>query len=566
MAGLDEASSDDGLPKAVKRAPRTAAPKVWGDPPGTSMCTLSHASHPPKWRFGTASRSGKGAFNAKVTLRSRSSPELTQKPASCKSASVEEPPSDAGSTLEGVSSMHNITSRGTWSGSWRMDGSVEPHLDKWQKARYPETKYYDASITMGAGTAPTIEHAPHFTFGGGPSRMKDFEKREEQLSRLRSDSKARVSNAHALEMANKAVKAQEWQAWEEEAERLGHGRRTLSRTFGTEKRLRHRSGALDLPVSPGPAAYSVPRDHSPAKPWQVKSAMPWGIRSENRPSHKIQTDIGPGEYCADHPFEAAKGAPILGHPLQEVVPTSGIGAGPTPEAYTLPSTLGGPQIGIGRGKRPKEAAERSPGPARYDQDYKPLQPRAANYSVGRQLRLHWVDMLDEDDLVPGPGAHDVVQEPGTKVPSASGFKHTDAKCKTIHGMGPVGYPHAEYEVREGPSTLRAKSLGGSQPRRIRESPGPGEYDHEDDAIRPAAPLWGSPQRTGPKSKLFDAKEDPSAAKGQEWAKSAQKKTSDTAWRPSGPKYSMPGRGSAPGFSRAPELGATMYGAVSSMSC
>merc|ERR1719215_860186 len=107
---------------------------------------------------------------------------------------------------------------------------------------------------------------------------------------------------------------------------------------------------MDLPVSPGPAAYEVPRVADPVPEWGSSSLMTWGLRTEDRPDMKNASwsDVGPGDHIADHPFKASRPSCIFGHPLRKPTRDNY----PDPGAYDLQGSIGdGPSYSVGPGQR-----------------------------------------------------------------------------------------------------------------------------------------------------------------------------------------------------------------------
>jgi len=338
-------------------------------------------------------------------------------------------------------------------------------------------------------------------------------------------------------------------------------------------RLRHRGGALDLPVSPGPAAYEVPRDSDPVPEWVPSSLIPWGHRTGQRADMVLPTatDVGPGDHIADHPFKASRPSATFGLHLRPA-PRDHF---PDPTAYDLPPTFNGPAFSVGPGQRSSHPILDFPGPGRYDPEIDSVHPHSFHATFGTVERRHVADEVDPDEP-PGPGSHNVRKDPKpTDKPSVGLPK--DPKLKKTPGMGPVGFPGpGHYPL----PTEKGTSAGVSFPlaRSVEKIPGPSDYHPDDHLGRHAPPSYGSLNYTAPRKSPFGQESSGTEKSSEamlrrcamEVAKTAEergfgakeRKEAKLAFVTSGPSYSLGGRRTM-GISATGEC-QTLYGGISSI--
>jgi len=175
----------------------------------------------------------------------------------------------------------------------RIDGSTDRFLAPREHAGEPRPESYSPAKTMGEGTSTRFHQMPMYSFGGGKSRM-DF-----------SDQKLAPSTMGGGLDSLKDRRSK---------------RKKMSRGFGSAARLQVKGGPLELPISPGPAAYELTREGDKVPDWASKSRLPWGVRTGGRTTLQVPvaSDVGPGEYTANHPFQAAGPAPKIGNAFKEL--------------------------------------------------------------------------------------------------------------------------------------------------------------------------------------------------------------------------------------------------------
>lgn len=410
----------------------------------------------------------------------------------------------------------------------RMDGSMDRFLDQRDLASRPRAKSYGPAETLGVATAPAFGHAPRFTFGGGVSRMSDFEPRRAELARMASSGRIMVP-------ANKEAPPAR--------------RPRPARGFGSAPRLALRGGAFELPISPGPAAYDVPRNLEPAPDWAHASLMQWGVRTAQRSQviNYTATDAGPGERMAEHLFDlASTPCALFGERLKEHAQDYV----PEPGTYPLPTSVGvGPAFSVGPGPRANLEAgvgARSPGHV-YDPYTQQAPRQPPRDTFGSSIRLHVADVVNPD-YPPGPGSHQVRKDASAKdTPSAAWPK--DQKLKKVSGMGPVGYP-SPGDYWPSPPKTRASAIHLPLTPYFEDKPGPGEYSPDIRFSKEVAPAWAPMSgRTDPRRSPFEKRngnEEFSAALLRRAAEAATEmaQTQGTvqldrlAFVPAGPKWSM----------------------------
>lgn len=329
-------------------------------------------------------------------------------------------------------------------------------------------------------------------------------------------------------------------------------RTKMCRGFGTEVRLRHRGGFQDLPISPGPAAYEVPRECDAMPQWGSQSLLPLGKRTGERSqlALKLSTDAGPGGYIEDHPFQAAAPSALFG--LRLNVPVASNANFPDPCAYDIPTKMGvAPAYSMGQRGAPLERTPDGPGPV-YDPRMESVFPHTAGAVFGTVERRHECDEVDPDEP-PGPGSYQLSRQYRASDKPSTGWPKAERKGARAM-MGPMGVPGpGEYQLPQH-SRGAAVSMGGALPGKVEPSIGPGHYGIPSDHLcRQSAPgyrpLHQTAIRQGPfgAAKGFGEKASEAvlAECAMEVAKTAQamgfgtKKCDDTlTFKPVGPKYSM----------------------------
>lgn len=410
----------------------------------------------------------------------------------------------------------------------RLGGSLDRFMEHPARASRPKPKQYDPVVTLGSETTPAYRHEPVYSFGGGTSRMADMEPRAKSLRNLAAEA-AKATAASARESSAPLAKARK------------PGGRQLARGFGTQPRLPVKGGPLQLAFSPGPAAYEVPRDADPDPLWSSSSVAPWGKRTGTRPNmgRKLDCKAGPGDHVAEYGFNhPAKPTPLFGHPLRKPTPQNA--HWPEPGRYEVPTSVGvAPAYSIGSGPRGKGGkVVEGPAPGTYDVEGH-LGDGGYAFSFSKTERVHESDLVDPDEP-PGPGAHEMQRCPLPKeIVNIGSFKMTDERGKKIPGMGPEGPGPGHYRPtkEKHPTPLVAFPL----PRKPEDLPGPGQYDHEA-AIRlteETLPSWRldtTAKRKPPWLTGTSASDAMSMALATD-----SNQPSKTAFRPGGPRYSMPPR-------------------------
>jgi len=433
----------------------------------------------------------------------------------------------------------------------RLEGSLDRAAEPRQRAAHPRAKSYGPAETLGHGTSATIAHAPRYSFGGGKSRMPP---------------EVAIASLSPTPAGGKTMKPDAWLQ--------PRRRKQLCRGFGMEVRLRYRGGAMELPISPGPAAYEVPREADPTPVWARASLSPWGRRTAQRPEmvNATATDAGPGEHTAHHPMVAAAPSPVIGLKIGDVTRDNF----PDPAAYDLPTSIGaGPAFGIDPGPRSKWQAGDGPGPGAYDPSVHGVDPNPYRAVFGTSARRHESEEVDPDEP-PGPGAHRVRRDPKASDKPSVGMPRADSR-KHVVGMGPQGIPGpGTYQVRLG----LGKHMGVHFPltRGPNKNPGPGEYDPSDHLQRATAPTPNPLHYTAPRKPPFGNEgtgtEKASEAMLRRCAVEVARKGEDSglitrqrddkliAFSPSGPSHSFGFR--RPGVDRSGDACQSMYGAATSI--
>jgi len=303
----------------------------------------------------------------------------------------------------------------------------------------------------------------------------------------------------------------------------------------------------------------VPREIDALPMWAPSSALPWGKRTSSRPElvNPTATDAGPGEYTAEHPYQAAAPGPLIGQPLTERTRDNF----PAPGTYKLPTSVGAcTSVVIDPGaQRTQWSFGDGPGPGAYRPDVSAVDPHRAGAVFGTVERRHESDDVDPDEP-PGPGTHEVRRPP---VPNTGvGMPKADTR-KEIVGLGPKGIPgpgHYKAPIPEGKRIALHQAL----PRRPRSpKPGPGHYEPEDHLLRHIAPSHGVMNYTAPRRSSF-LNEGSGTEKSQEATLRrcamevarvadehgfgpAQRKAKALSFTPSGPSHSFGARRPGGGF-------------------
>eukprot|EP00440_Ansanella_granifera_P013809 gb/GFBE01015006.1/.p1 GENE.gb/GFBE01015006.1/~~gb/GFBE01015006.1/.p1 ORF type:complete len:574 (+),score=76.34 gb/GFBE01015006.1/:1-1722(+) len=431
----------------------------------------------------------------------------------------------------------------------RFDGSLDRCLSPRQHAGEPRPKSYGPAQTIGEGTAACFLHSPKYSFGGGKSRVADLEEGAPKMV------KAYSATGDLSSLKNRRSK-----------------RKNMSRGFGCAARLQVKGGPFEMPISPGPAAYELAREGDKVPDWASSSRLPWGVRTGGRSSLKVPvaSDVGPGEYTAEHPFKAAGPSPKIGQTFKGA-PDSRKDY-PAAGTYDIKSTVGSAvSYSVGPGQRaPLFRATCSPGPV-YDPSLKGVSPDVHGASWGTSERVHFSDVLDPDEP-PGPGAHNVRREYRASDKPSTGLPRDEKQFRKMGGMGPLGVPAPDHY---GP--LPGKRLGKQIPIGLplephqELTPAGTDYDPKFVLTKPASKEPKPLCRTAPRKSIFDVSEGGSSGAAEALLKRALQqvaapkpdKNEAPKFHSSTPSWSMSAR--RPQKSRADQdLGATMYGAFSSI--
>lgn len=558
---------------------RSLAATTAGSFSETRLSLLSHAPGLPRWTFGKESRFGPAASLTAGAHADSGPPSPKPGPASRRSRSEE---AGGGEEEEGAGTPRGtpLASEGGYAteGShlwrkeqpgWRMDTTLDRFIDPpgfRSRTAYPPAIAYAPAVILGEGTNPAFHRAPHFSFGGGASRT--VEKRKEDEGG-RTHAQTAAARQRTLELI---------------AERKEKRKTVLARNFGSAPRLAVKGGALEMPFSPGPAAYELPRDGDPDAEWVQASKVPWGKRTGPRGTinDRSATDAGPGEHSAAHPFTgASKPSPIFGHRPHTKAPAVVPGPGAYPGVVL---TRGGKPCTIGRGHRGSIADElvgRSPGPARYEVEDGRIQRQTFHATFGNVERRHFTEDVDPDEP-PGPGAHKVRRDFASDATNV-GLPKSE-KMKTVPGMLPPWSPLPGAHSPKLPTKGRdsGKTMGMPLPLpapQPQKTPGPTDYNTDSLLVRDRAPEFASMAgRTAERRSEFDLSNSAQQADDQIQRVAAAvdkemeaqgrgvKQRDEYAFVPGGPSISMAGRPRQLSW-EAPEfrLGAgTMYGTTSSL--
>lgn len=382
----------------------------------------------------------------------------------------------------------------------RLDSSLERLGDPQQRSAHPRAHSYDPAQTLGPGTSDTFQHSPHYSFGGGPSRVNDPSKKEHLAHLLCTSStkKGKISRAALTMMDLKdAIKPDH------------KPQAPLSRGFGSQARgLALKAGPMAL----GPGAYELMRlgDLEPVWMRSKGNQCIWSTRTCGRSDlrNRIGTgpNLAPGDSITEETFQFKAGGPtpVFGHPLTEYSKPEWQGSDPS--HYNVASSLcrdRSPIHSVGTGKRPGAPPARSPGPAQYrikDDVRHRSQPAV---SFGKSTRIHECELVDPDEP-PGPGAHTVrvdpkvADKPSTGLPKDAKMRETFLQRDTKTWPSPGDWGGRSAGGGTLPSSLEkgGRSMGIHLPRTKEERPGPADtagwdpYTTDSLCVH-SGPSWGS---------------------------------------------------------------------------
>lgn len=375
--------------------------------------------------------------------------------------------------------------------------------------------------------------APKWSFAGGRPRVGNGGKRSQSLGDVTGVGLVVVPDSEN-EGAGEATR----HAGEADLRRQGAPRKSplkakkkLCRGFGSQTRLPMKGSMYQMPYSPGPAAYDVPRDCDLKPLWSAETLVPWGKRTEQRPecSFRTSTDAGPGEHTAHHPFYGPfpTKAAVFGHPLREPAAENHVDT-----QYDLPSFItDGPQIKFGTGSRPDFTGGEIAGrvsPDAYHPDYKSIHPAVRGAGFGTSLRAHESEAVDPDEP-PGPGAHEVRRGYAAEDKPGTGLGRAERKTTgDTRGCGADAF----YNVQSGPCG-QGCSMGLPRGRREDNIPGPGTYDPSDHLCYDTPPAWVSPAYTAVRRM-----EGEKVGRALEESRGSKLKPVYPHFVPGGPKFSL----------------------------
>lgn len=349
---------------------------------------------------------------------------------------------------------------------------------------------------LGAEISPVFEEAPSFSFGGGALLGDELQRRREEIARATRLAEVQRSELLKLERRRRARKA---------------ARAPVSRGFGSAERLQTRGGPLELPESPGPAQYVVPRHHDTAPEWSASSRTPWGKRTEPRrggASHlpTAAGDVGPGEYTAQHAFSGTQ-RPCAKFGLPRREPTRG--PHPDPTAYTPHATSIGTAQAFSMGTGEQSASRPvppGPGPAQYfgERRVAPRPPHADFGSSTLVQHPHPADEVDPLGPPPGPGQYEVATSWGEASPGGAIGRRLETVEGTFHALSPAPDAYSPKPLRGScgmPMSRVKREVADPSPAPDPNSPqGPGDYSPSFEAASavasPPRPLIGGKNRLG----------------------------------------------------------------------
>lgn len=216
------------------------------------------------------------------------------------------------------------------------------------------------------------------------------------------------------------------------------------------------------------------------------------------------SDVGPGDYTADHPFQASRPSCIFAHPLRTLKKDEI----PEPGRYDLPPTVGATtkyggvhsQPGYSMlGRSEAGSAFRKsevPGPGSYDSDLTAIDPDSYCAAFTRSNRAHPSEDVDPMEP-PGPGLYKVSKDAKPTDKPVAAFSRSDRFNHKVKARRAAEVPGPGLVLK---STLQEGgcSLASLLPRRVEVKLGPGQYEPADSLTRQASPNWRSLHRTAPR--------------------------------------------------------------------
>lgn len=367
----------------------------------------------------------------------------------------------------------------------RIDGSSMRLGEPKQRAAHPLGRIYDPVHTIGPGASWSVHRSPQWSFGGGTILSPNSTKKDQATSSTKKTKMARMALT-MMDLKDAIKSPLKPQA-------------PLSRGFGTQARMQLKGGPMELPISPGPAAYEMMRQSDPEPVWLVKGGKKahWSKRTSGRADLSFKSgnppNLGPGGSTEDFSFKASGPTHVFGHPLNEIEQVDLIGTDPA--KYNLGSTLckdHSPVYTVGKGQRPDIMRPTlGPGPGAYEPQDEGFMPDVHAYSFTKATRVHESDLIDPDEP-PGPGAHTVRKDPKLSDFSAMPKEIRNKPLLKSTTPGPGDTFKGEL-----PSTLdrRGRSVGVLLPRPKEITPGPGTFGEDvaamDRLCYSSAPSWGS---------------------------------------------------------------------------
>lgn len=538
----DESSAKQARRAEIQEYMRTRKRKPPKPLHDGSQLALGGNTSSATWAFSKAPRFKDHANNLR---KSQSGPSLSASQATTRAPTTPAAQSDADADEFDEEEYDRLSPRAsTWNTGWsvggsfhRFDGGSRRFAELPARAGQPRPKQYDPASVMGEKMHLAYQDTPKWSFAGGRSR-DGKEKRTLVLADMTGAGIVVVPEGEKQgEDEPAATGGRTAEVTKPQDSKPLKAKKKLCRGFGSETRLPMKGGMYQIPFSPGPAAYDVPRDGDLKPIWSADTLMPWGKRSEQRPdcSLKLPTDAGPGEHTAHHPFWGPfpTKAPIFGHPLREVTRDNY-----TDLRYDLPSYVtDGPKISIGKGARPDftGGAERKfrVSPDAYDPDHSSVHPHSSCAVFGSSSRAHESEGVDPDEP-PGPGAHNVRKEYSASDKPSAGLSQGERKTVNVNaGCGTMHGP--KYDL---PSTLGGVSVSMAKPitRASDNFPGPADYSPSDKLCVETMPSWRSPQYTSERRM-----EGEKVGRALEESRGSKLKPVYPHFVPKGPKYSLGAR-------------------------
>jgi len=406
----------------------------------------------------------------------------------------------------------------------------------------PVAKAYDPAETIGDGTVPIYRHMPKYSFGGGKSRLYEEEREKKNRDLVEGKMGTGISPARKPTMAKSNSAPQKLELKK---------RKVLNRGFGSACRLQLRGGPMELPISPGPAAYEVPRECDLVPGWSSSTLVPWGRRTAPRANvaKVTATDAGPGEYTADHGFQCTSPCHQFGIRLTEPITDNFPGAGTYPSKSYI---CDGPEFSLGARsalQEPPQMGREGPGPGAHQPRMESVYPHTASAVFGTGPQNETYPEVDPDEP-PGPGYYSLLKRYTAKDRPSAGLPQ--APRGDALGLGPQGLPGpGEYPLP------REKQRGGVmgvplKPGKVDNPPGPGYYTYSDHLTRPSVAGCKSLHHKEARGSLFNFKqsatEKATEAMLQECTAEVGPQTdakNAIAFAPSGPSFSFGARRPGP---------------------